>query len=258
MTKHGNRIPSLDSGQVRDQLVEESDGKAIKRLAAAREYMAGHSPAEIETKYGWHEQTVYGWLNRFEERDFEDALYDDKPPGRSPELSDAQFQQFAETLHDPPEEAGYNEPAWDAPLVQEYLLKTFGVAHSQRHVSRLMNEADMTYKKPRPQPTTADEQEREEFYETVEDRIGNRDEDAVVVTIDQLRKTVGADLTYAWFPIYERRRLMCQPHARESIFSGRSPNTARRCFWSVMARSPRESQFGSFERCRKSSVGTSS
>lgn len=52
------------------------------------------SPAKIERKYGWHEQIVYGWLDRFEECDFEDALYDDKPPGRPPELSDAQFQQL--------------------------------------------------------------------------------------------------------------------------------------------------------------------
>lgn len=258
MTKHGNKIPSLDSGQVRDQLAEESDGKAIKRLAAAREYMAGHSPAEIETKYGWHKQTVYGWLNRFEERDFEDALYEDKPPGRSPELSDAQFQQFAETLHDLPEEAGYNEPAWDAPLAQEYLLKTFGVAHSQRHVSRLMNEADMTYKKPRPQPTTADEQERESSTKRLktESETGTKmPSSSRSINCGKLSELIsptrGSRSTSG-------RRLMCQPHARESIFPGRSPNTARRCFWSVIARSPRESQFGSFERFRKSSVGTSS
>lgn len=67
-----------------------------------------------------------------------------------------------------------------------------------------MNEAEMAYKKPRPQPASADEHERKAFHETIEEHIGERDEDALVVTIDQLRKTVGADLTYAWFPIDER------------------------------------------------------
>lgn len=45
---------------------------------------AGKSHAEIEPDFGWTEQTVYGLLNRFEERDFEDALYNDKPPGKNP------------------------------------------------------------------------------------------------------------------------------------------------------------------------------
>lgn len=35
-------------------------------------------------------------------------------------------------------------------------------------------------------------------------KIGRRDDDTTVVTIDQFRKTVGADLTYAWFPVDER------------------------------------------------------
>jgi len=35
-------------------------------------------------------------------------------------------------------------------------------------------------------------------------KVGRRDEDRLVVTIDQFRKSVGADLRYAWFPIDER------------------------------------------------------
>ena len=49
MTGHGNKISGVTVEQIRDQLVEETDPKAIKRLTAAREYLAGLSPAEIET-----------------------------------------------------------------------------------------------------------------------------------------------------------------------------------------------------------------
>jgi len=35
-------------------------------------------------------------------------------------------------------------------------------------------------------------------------KVGRRDDDTTVVTIDQFRKTVGADLAYAWFPVDER------------------------------------------------------
>jgi len=156
MTKHGNKIPGVSVEQVRDHITEETDPKAIKRLTAAREYLAGLSPAEIETKYGWHEQTVYGWLNRFEERGFEAALYDDKPPGREPELADDQFEEFAETLQDPPDKAGYDEPAWTSKLARQYLLEKFDIAYSLRHVQRLMKKAEVSWKKPRPEPSSAE------------------------------------------------------------------------------------------------------
>jgi len=55
MTKHGNKIPGVTVEQVREQLAEETNPKAIKRLTVAREYLDGLSPADIETKYGWHE-----------------------------------------------------------------------------------------------------------------------------------------------------------------------------------------------------------
>ena len=80
MAEDGSKIPELTKGQVREQLADESDPKAIKRLTAAREYLEGLFPAGIHTKYGWYERTIYGWLDRSEEREFEDALYDDDRP----------------------------------------------------------------------------------------------------------------------------------------------------------------------------------
>lgn len=165
MTGYGNKIPGLTKGQVRERLADESDPKAIKRLTAAREYLEGQSPADIEAKFGWHKQTVYSWLNRFEERDFDDALYDDERPGRPPKLTYEQFQRFAETVHQPPEEEGYDEPAWTTALVQHHLLAEFEVAYSRRHIQRLLDQAEVFWKKPRPEPSSADEEELEEYDE---------------------------------------------------------------------------------------------
>ena len=70
MTKDGNKIPGIMRDHVREQLADETDPKAIKRLTAVREYLEGLSPETVENKYGWHHQTIYNWLNRFEERGF--------------------------------------------------------------------------------------------------------------------------------------------------------------------------------------------
>ena len=121
---------------------------AIKRIAAAREYLEGLSPEEIEDKYGWHHQTIYNWLNRFEERGFEAALYDDSHPGRPSELGDDQFEQFSIALQKPPEEAGYDTPAWSSALAQQYLTDAFDVAFSRRLTRWLMHEAGVSPKRP--------------------------------------------------------------------------------------------------------------
>jgi len=58
MAKAGNKIPDLSVERVRERLADERDPKAIKRLTAAREYLAGLSPDDIEEKYSWDRQTV--------------------------------------------------------------------------------------------------------------------------------------------------------------------------------------------------------
>jgi transposase len=168
MTSEGNKIPDLTKRRVRERLTDEADPKAIKRLTVAREYLDGFFPADIEEKYGWDRQTVYNWLDRFEERGFEAALYDDSRPGRPSELTDDQFEQFAATLQESPQETGYDSPAWSTALAQQYLLEEFDTAFSRRHIRRLMHEAGVSPKRPRPHPASADEDERREYEQTVE------------------------------------------------------------------------------------------
>jgi transposase len=106
-------------------------------------------------------------LNRFEERGFEAALSDDSRPGRPSELNDDQFNQFTQVLHESSKEAGYDEPAWSTALAQQYVVEAFDVAFSRRHVRRLLHEAGVSPKRPRPEPASANEDERDEFKETV-------------------------------------------------------------------------------------------
>src|SRR5699024_9188412 len=141
MTKSRNKISGLTKEQVREQLADEADPETIKRLTAAREYLEGLSPEAIEDKYGWHHQTVYNWLNRFEERGFNVALYNKSRPGRPSQLSDGQFKQFTAVLHELPVEAAYDDSAWSSALAQHYILEAFGIAFSRRHTRRLMHKA---------------------------------------------------------------------------------------------------------------------
>lgn len=167
MTDHGEKLSSLTTEKVTERLAEESDGKAVKRLVAAREYLDGNSPASISEKYGWPEQTIYTWLNRLESRGLDEGLHDDPPPGRPPSLSDEEFEQFETAVRNPPEEAGYDEPVWSTALAQQFLRNELDHEFSRRHVRRLMKLAGLSWQTPRPQPPTADEDERDEFREDI-------------------------------------------------------------------------------------------
>jgi transposase len=169
MTKHGDKLSHLTIEEVTERLREESDGKAIKRLVAAREYLEGNSPAEISQKFGWPEQTIYSWFDRLASDDIDNALHDESPPGRPSALSEEEFERFVEAVSNPPENAGFDAPAWSSALAQVYLRREFDLEYSQRHVRRLLKRAGLSWQTPRPQPPTADEEEREKFREEKND-----------------------------------------------------------------------------------------
>ena len=74
---------------------------------AAIAYKQGKSLAEIEETFGFSKKNVYLWLDRFEERNLHEALYDEPKPGRPPKLTDDQFDELETVLHESPEDAGY-------------------------------------------------------------------------------------------------------------------------------------------------------
>ena len=90
-------------------------------------------------------------------------MTDDKRTGRKRKLSDLEQHEFEETIHEPPEEAGIDAPAWTPALAQEYLQETYDVEYSIPSCRRLLKEAGLSYQKPRRSAAEADENEQEEF-----------------------------------------------------------------------------------------------
>ena len=92
--------------------------------------------AEVAERYGYTGRWLSRWvrLDRRADEPVEQVVYNDQREGRPTELSDEQHEQFVETLHDSPEEVGYDAPAWSVPLARHYLSEEFNVEHCERHV----------------------------------------------------------------------------------------------------------------------------
>ena len=127
MAQHGKKIAEVSPTELKARLAEASSPKAVKRLVAAREYLAGSSPSEIEAKYGFPEQTVYEWLDRIEDRGLEAALEDESPPGRPLTLEAAQREQFERAVGNSPRDVGFDRTTWTPALAQTYLSREFDV-----------------------------------------------------------------------------------------------------------------------------------
>ena len=107
------------------------------------------------------DETIYRWFTEMEKNPLMDAIYDETRPGRPADLSEDQREAFGAALHKPPKEADLDAPAWTPKLARKYLREEFDVDYSLRHIRRIMHEADVSWQTPRPQPPTANEEERE-------------------------------------------------------------------------------------------------
>jgi transposase len=124
--------------------------------------------ADAASLYGFSSSWASKWFNRLErlaDEPFEEVVYDEPREGRPAELSDEEYGQFVDALHDSPEEVGLDAPAWSVPLVRHYLSEKFGVEYCERHVRRLMSEAGLSWKTARPEFYKSDERAQEAWQE---------------------------------------------------------------------------------------------
>jgi len=163
-------LENISVEDLRQILAEVDDADATKRLMAAITYkeMDDLTQADAAALYGFSSSWASKWFNRLERLDdepFEEVVYDKPREGRPSELSEAEYDQFVDALHDPPEEVGLDAPAWSVPLARHYLAEQFDVEYCERHVRRLMSEAGLSWKTARPEFHKSDERAQEAWQE---------------------------------------------------------------------------------------------
>ena len=142
-------LENISVEDLRQILAEVDDADATKRLMAAITYkdMDDLTQADAASLYGFSSSWASKWFNRLErlaDEPFEEVVYDEPREGRPSELSDEEYDQFVDALHDPPKDVGLDAPAWSVSLARHYLSEEFGVKYCELHVRRLMSEAGLS------------------------------------------------------------------------------------------------------------------
>lgn len=161
------RLENVSVEELEDALANVDGKRETQRLMAAIIYKRGPSVPKIAEWINKREATIYQWFDRIETEPIEDAIQDDPRPGRPPKLSDEEREQFEITLQESPDNAGIDAPAWTPKIARQYLRDEFVAEYTLRHVRRMMKEAGLSWQTPRPQPPTADDDERDEFREDI-------------------------------------------------------------------------------------------
>ncbi|WP_123537690.1 helix-turn-helix domain-containing protein [Halosimplex salinum] len=162
------RLENVSIEELEAALDEASGKRETKRLLVAIIYKRGPSAPMIAEWLDTREQTIYRWFDRLETEPISEAVQDRQRSGRPPKLDDADRAEFREAVQNPPVEAGYDRPSWTTELAQQLLEDEFDAEYSRRHVQRLLRDADLTWQGARPQPPTADGDERTEVWKPIE------------------------------------------------------------------------------------------
>ncbi len=157
------RLTDVTVDDLQRALESVEDKTPARRLFAAIAYKKGITQSELAEWFDVERKTIYNWLTRLEERDFEVAVLDEKRPGRPRKLPDAKLDELETVLQNRPTDAGFDARAWTTELVQEFVRDRFNVDYSRPTCRRLMKEAGLSYQTPRTAAAEADPEDREAF-----------------------------------------------------------------------------------------------
>lgn len=136
-------------GQLRtiwQRAYDRGDLRLIRRTSALLAYDQGHAVSTIAADVSVREETVYAWLRAFLLDRFASLGY--RPgAGRKGRLTKRQKRRLATLLKRGPLVYGLTTGCWSSVLIQQLILKEFGVLYNRHYVCALVKNLGFSYQK---------------------------------------------------------------------------------------------------------------
>jgi transposase len=156
-------LDEISVKELQDALNNVNEKRPTQRLLAAIAFKNGITQTELAEWYDVQRRTIYSWLKRLDtDESLEQAVTDAPRSGRNRKISTEQQKEFEETVHESPEDVGFDAPAWTPALVQDHLEETHDVEYSIPSCRRLLKEAGLSHQRPRRSAAEANEDELKE------------------------------------------------------------------------------------------------
>jgi transposase len=134
------KLENTSRSRLLEAFHDATEAKAVKRLVVALAYLDGESVDALAGRYEIPRSTIYAWLDRFEGRSIEDALHDQRRPGRPAELDPGEFVHLASDIEAGARAHGFRTDDWTASRLKTHISAVYGVEYSEGHARRLLRQ----------------------------------------------------------------------------------------------------------------------
>jgi len=200
--------------QIRIRLTSESRGALVERLQQA--YVAAHlrlvkrihallwvidgkSIAEICALLDLGEQTVRDYLRTFILKGVDSLTYR-QPSGRPAKLTPTQRKELYNLIIAGPEAEGYASSCWTAVVIQDLILRHFGVEYHPQYICSLLDNMGFSFQKARFVSDHLDEAARQRWLQMTWPEIERlaHEKKAMILFGDEVSFAQWGSLSYTW------------------------------------------------------------
>jgi transposase len=122
--------------------------RLVRRIHALLFIIDGKSVDEVAAMLDLGAQTVRDYVNAFLYQGVASLSYQ-KPAGRPAKLTKTQRKELAALITAGPEAAGYTTGCWTTGLIQDLLLRSFGVEYHPHYICELLDQLGFSFQKAR-------------------------------------------------------------------------------------------------------------
>ena len=175
--------------------------RLVRRIHVLLAVIDGQSIKEVADMFGLGEQTVRDYVNHFIRKGIASLVYL-KPPGRPAKLTKTQRKQLAEWIKAGPEAAGYTSGCWTSLLIQDLILKRFGVAYHPHYLCALLGQMGFSFQKARFASAHLNKAARAEWQTQTWPAILHlsKEKNALILFGDEASFAQWGSLSYTWAP----------------------------------------------------------
>ena len=181
------------------------DLRLVRRIPALLACGKGEAIDEVAATWGVVQQTIYNWLKAFL-LDGMDSLVYRSSPGRPPKLTKTQKRRLKELIEAGPLAAGYASGCWTSLLIQQLILREFGVLYNRFYVCELLHNLGFSFQKAKFVSDHLDEERRHQWMTEVWPPILReaKRKGGMILFGDEAGFAQWGSLGYTWAPVGEQ------------------------------------------------------
>jgi len=181
------------------QAYDRGDLRRVRRISALLAYGQGQEIDVIAADVSVSAETVYAWLRAFLVDRFDSLAYGARP-GRKAKLTKTQKRQFKKLMEEGPLAYGLTCGCWSSLLVQQLILKEFGVLYNRHYVCALLKDLGFSYQKAKFVSDPLDPEKRKEWLEETWPGILQQAQqcDGLLLFVDEASFPQWGSLSYTW------------------------------------------------------------